>query len=154
MHSDGGVLRAAHCSALLHSWDSGKLRPGEAGLFRGPGGGQSPQEQGGFPPPRPASISHGVCTGMRGPQILEDPCPPFPCGAHPSGPPHKGTGVHTHTHTHTHTLTHSHTHSHTDCPAGGQRGVHMGEVRGLRRRLGAALPLGRDIVRLATCLVP
>ena len=60
---------------------------------------------------------------MRAPRVLEDPCPPLPWGADSSGRLHEGPGARVHTHN-----------SVTDCPAGGQRGVHTGEGRGVRRR--------------------
>ena len=51
---------------------------------------------------------------MRAPQVLEDLCAPLPWGPIPLGVP---TRAQVHVCTHTLTL--------TDCPAGGQRGVHM-----------------------------
>ena len=78
--------------------------------------------------------SHGVYSEIRVPQILEDPCPPFPCGAHPSGPPHKGTGAHTHTHTHT--LTHG-------LPCWGSEGSAYGEGERGEKEVGGSSSTGQ-----------
>lgn len=74
------------------------------------------------------AASHGTCSAMRAPQILEDPCPPpIPLGT---------AAVHSHTYAPVHM--HICAHAHTVTALLSIRGRAPGQVRGVTRGWGSS----------------